>query len=339
MLASLTASALMSIHQPVDRQSIIIQGKDLAAVKLAVQSVGGEITHELGVINAVSAQLTSKQIMAMRSHAQVRQVYANRTADVAGQVFDTHYPTLIGADDLHSQGIKGQGVTVEVLDTGLWSKAPLIDNSEGNFRVLAQYDVILDRMDPSHYEGGDFANDVHDGSGHGSHITSIALSSGETDDGYYNGVAPMADLVAIRAFDADGNGQYADVIRGIDWVVAHKEEYNIRVLNLSFSAPPRSYYWEDPLNQAVMAAWKAGIVVVASAGNTGPDPMTVGAPGNVPYIITVGAMTDNYTPEDGSDNVLASFSTAGSTHSGFVKPEVVAPGGHRFRGPDAAGGP
>ena len=100
------------------------------------------------------------------------------------------------------------------------------------------------------------------------------------------------------------------------------------MLNLSFSAPPRSYYWDDPLNQAVMAAWKAGIVVVASAGNTGPEPMTIGVPGNVPYVITVGAMSDNWTPNNPNDDVLASFSATGPTHDGFVKPEIVAPGGH-----------
>ena len=77
-----------------------------------------------------------------------------------------------------------------------------------------------------------------------------------------------------------------------------------------------------------MAAWQAGIVVVASAGNRGPEPMTIGVPGNVPYVITVGAMTDNYTPFDLSDDVLASFSSAGPTVEAFLKPEVVAPGGH-----------
>ena len=77
-----------------------------------------------------------------------------------------------------------------------------------------------------------------------------------------------------------------------------------------------------------MAAWQAGIVVVASAGNTGPEPMTIGVPGNVPYVITVGAMTDNYTPDDPSDDYLASFSAAGPTVEGFVKPDLVAPGGH-----------
>ena len=86
---------------------------------------------------------------------------------------------------------------------------------------------------------------------------------------------------AGRKNGADGGGTYADVIRGIDWAVTNKDAYNIRVLNCSFSAPPQSSYWLDPLNQAVMRAWQAGIVVVASAGNTGPDPMTVGVPGNV----------------------------------------------------------
>mgnify|MGYP000623909923 CR=1 FL=1 len=127
------------------------------------------------------------------------------------------------------------------------------------------------------------------------------------------------------ALDAD---LYADTIRAIDWVVANKDAYNIRVINLSFSAEPRSYYWDDPMNQAVMAAWQAGIVVVASAGNTGPNAMTIGAPGNVPYVITVGAMTDNYTPDYLYDDFLASFSSAGPTVEGFVKPDLVAPGGH-----------
>jgi len=77
-----------------------------------------------------------------------------------------------------------------------------------------------------------------------------------------------------------------------------------------------------------MKAWQAGIVVVASAGNEGPDPQTISVPGNVPYVITVGAMTDNFTPADPTDDRLASFSSAGPTYEGFVKPEVVAPGGH-----------
>ena len=84
------------------------------------------------------------------------------------------------------------------------------------------------------------------------------------------GVAPDANLVSVRAFDASGRGTYSSVIRGIDWIVRNTGTYGIRVLNLSLGAAPQSRYWDDPLNRAVMRAWQSGIVVVASAGNTGP---------------------------------------------------------------------
>ena len=132
----------------------------------------------------------------------------------------------------------------------------------------------------------------------------------------------------MHAFNGTGAGRYVDVITGLNWIVANREKYNIRVLNLSFGAPPQSYYWNDPLNQAVMAAWRAGIVVVAAAGNEGPAAMTIDVPGNVPYVITVGALTDNYTPYNPNDDRLATFSSTGPTYEGFVKPEMVAPGGH-----------
>ena len=132
----------------------------------------------------------------------------------------------------------------------------------------------------------------------------------------------------IRAFDGTGAGRYTDVIAGLNWILANQKKLEVNVLNLSFGAAPQSDYWDDPLNQAVMAVWKAGIVVVAAAGNEGPAPMTIGVPGNVPYVITAGALTDNNTPYDSTDDSLASFSSAGPTYEGFVKPEVVAPGGH-----------
>ena len=141
-------------------------------------------------------------------------------------------------------------------------------------------------------------------------------------------MAPDASLVVVQAFDENGAGTYLDVIRGIGWIVENKDGYGIRVINCSFSAPAVSCYWDDPLNQAVMAAWQAGIVVVASAGNRGPDPMTIGVPGNVPYVITVGAMSDSSLGDRRQRRLLASFSSSGPTAEGFVKPDLVAPGGH-----------
>jgi serine protease AprX len=240
---------------------------------------------------------------------------------------DVHFVSEAQADAAHAAGLSGKNVTVAVLDTGIWgsgsAKNYLRKDVDGNHRLLRTYNAITD-------EEGDVKT-VEDEHGHGTHIASIIASSRKArgEDGSYkwNGVAPGVNLVIVRAFDDAGQGTYMDVIRGIDWVVRNKDAYGIRVLNLSLSAPPRSHYWDDPLNQAVMEAWRQGIVVVASAGNTGPEPMTVGVPGNVPYVITVGAMTDNRTPDDESDDQITSFSATGPTVEGFVKPEMVAPGG------------
>jgi subtilisin family serine protease len=242
------------------------------------------------------------------------------------------YPSLAGADGLHAQGVTGLLVTVAVLDTGYWSHPAVDTTAVGLGRVVAQYDAIDDTGDSGALSLLGLASlgataDTDD-SGHGAHVTGIMLNTRKTQDGRYFGLAPNANLVSVRAFDADGRGTYSSVIRGIDWIVRNKDVHRIGVLNLSFGATPRSYYWDDPLNRAVMKAWQAGIAVVASAGNGGPVPQSITVPGNVPYVITVGAMTDNFTPADPADDRLASFSAAGPTYEGFVKPEVVAPGGH-----------
>ncbi len=307
----------------------IVQASSVERAAAAVQAAGGEFVRELSIIRAVSARLTPTQKQQLESQAGI-DLHADHGVQVAGEVPETYYPSVVGPAELHEQGIDGYGVAIAVIDTGIWKKSGTQDNRYGDLRLIAQYDVILDRLDPSHYDDAnpDYTDDIHDYSGHGTHVAAVAVSSDQTDAGRWQGIAPGADLVAVKAFDADGSVLYSDVIAAIDWVVDHKDEYGIRVLNLSFSAEPRSYYWDDPLNQAVMAAWRDGIVVVASAGNRGPDPMTVGVPGNVPYVITVGAMTDQYSPWDGSDDTLASFSSAGPTVEGHIKPDVVAPGGH-----------
>jgi serine protease AprX len=229
-------------------------------------------------------------------------------------LYQTNYPMRVGANTLQQSGITGAGVTIAMLDSGLW-QAP---SQNYGLRILATIDVTNGGSGPV----------TGDPYGHGTHITSIAAGGAINISGEYLSIAPQANLVIVRAFNGEGAGRYVDVISGLDWILANQHKYNIRVVNLSFGAPPESYYWDDPLNQAVMAAWQAGIVVVAAAGNSGPSPMTIDVPGNVPYVITVGALTDNYTPYNLSDDRLASFSSAGPTYEGFVKPEMIAPGGH-----------
>ena len=318
--------------------SVIVQGDDTGELVALVESVGGEVTHELEIIDAVAANLTTDQYQSVAASKAVRRIETNRVVSVAGNGFvggengrsgytrATTAPAHVespgavehpGTGTADALDLTGRGVTVAVLDTGLRSWNEFRKDSAGGERLLAQYDAITGQEISSKSDSDD--------SGHGTHVAAIAVSG---DTSTHPGIAPDAGLVAVRAFGANGEGSYADVVRGLDWIVANQERFRIRVVNLSFSAPARSHYWEDPVNQAVMRVWQAGIVVVASAGNTGPDPMTIGVPGNVPYVITVGAMTDSYTPGDPSDDRLTTFSAAGPTAERFVKPDVIAPGGH-----------
>ena len=344
-----------------EQQSFIVQGATLDLARAAVSAVRGNIEHELNVIKAVSARLTPTQRSTLENQPELR-VYTNEVAQVQrwkrdwhkpnkhswrykgkadrsqrGKKFnrhygytnadelevqefeltealDTHYPRQTRALDVHLLGNTGVGVTVAILDSGI-ARTPWI----GGNRLKAEYDATLGALDKTR------ANDEN---GHGSHVTSIIASQGMTALREYNSIAPDASFVSVKAFDLNGMGSYADVINGINWIVENQARYNIRVLNMSFGTPPNTAYWDDPLAQAVMVAWQKGIVVVASAGNSGPEPMTIGVPGNVPYVITVGAITDSYTPHDPFDDTLVSFSAAGPTFEGHVKPDVVAYGGH-----------
>ena len=239
-------------------------------------------------------------------------------------ITDTYYPTVSGAALLQYHGVTGAGVTVAVLDSGLW-EAPkaLTHNTRGEPRILARYDAL---------QGREVGLAV-DESGHGTHMTSvIADSRPVTREGAlkpsFRGAAPDVDLVVVKAFDSTGEAGFLDLVRGIQWVTANRDRLGIRVLNLSFASRPRWPYWDDPVNQALMRAWQAGIIVIAAAGNEGPEPMTVGSPGNLPYIITVGAITDSWTEDDRSDDYLPDFSSRGPTPTGHIKPDIVAYGGH-----------
>jgi len=229
---------------------------------------------------------------------------------------DTAYPRVVGAQEVWAQGISGDGVGVAVVDTGIALLEGLVFNADGDIRVAGWADFVDSSPLPV------------DPNGHGTHVAGIIANSATTELGHYAGVAPNLNLIGVRVLDETGTGTYGSTIAGIGWVIANKDVHNIRVMNLSLVAPVQSHYWDDPLNKAVMAAWASGITVVVAAGNGGPAPMSIQVPGNVPYVITVGAFTDNYTPCDFSDDYLAPFSSAGPTWDGFIKPDVIAPGAH-----------
>jgi len=236
---------------------------------------------------------------------------------------DSYFPSVIGADALHLHGVTGKGITVAILDSGLWETDVLAKNTSGKPRVLARYDAIED-------SSGDQAFDE---TGHGTHMASVIAHSGPVTKngratGTFKGVAPDANLVVVKAFNVEGQGDLLDIVRALQFVVDQREALDIRVLNLSFSARPRWHYWLDPINQAIMKVWASGITVVAAAGNEGPEAMTLGSPGNLPYLITVGAVTDSWTIDTRDDDYIPDFSSRGPTPNAHIKPDIVAPGGH-----------
>jgi len=328
-LIGLASVAAWLIHVSIDKnadsqkKSYIISASSYQSLQKELATLNVKPTHRLAIINAVAVSLNDEQLVELQARLIV-QVTINHKVKLSGNAWGKRrwQPKAVVADYIdassaHSVRNFGDGVTIGFLDTGLDQLSGLSKDLYGRDKAWGTYDAINNKV--SNYD--------NEASGHGTHVASIAANSDYDVHGKIYGVAPNAALVGIKAFDGTGKGTYADVIRGIDWALQVKDQINLKVLNMSFSGPVRSYYWEDPLNQAVMKAWQAGIVVVASAGNTGPDPMTIGVPGNVPYIITVGAMTDNYTTNN-SDDKITTFSAAGPTVEGFVKPDVIAPGGH-----------
>ena len=111
----------------------------------------------------------------------------------------------------------------------------------------------------------------YDDNGHGSHVAGIIAGNGFDSNGQKAGVAPDASLVSLKVLDANGLGTISNIIAALDWVVANKDTYNIRVVNLSVGASIHESYWTDPLTLAAKRAVDAGVVVVTAAGNMGKN--------------------------------------------------------------------
>ena len=160
-------------------------------------------------------------------------------------------------------GWTGTGVGVAVIDSGIASRHDLTTSNGVTSRVVYRQSFVSSQTAADDY-------------GHGTHVAGIIGSNGldSTGTGFtktFKGVAPNVNLIDLKVLDANGNGDESDVIDAIQTAISLKNTYNIRVINLSLGRPVFESYTLDPLCQAVEAAWKAGIVVVAAAGNYGRD--------------------------------------------------------------------
>lgn len=213
----------------------------------------------------------------------------------------------------------GKGVGVVVMDEGFDTTHPDLSSS-----IKATVATAAgDRFDS-------------DPVGHGTVVAGVIGADGTSSNGEITGVAPDADLIAIKVqlSETDGGKAAASVAAGIDWAVKNKDEFNIKVINCSFVLPLALDVDEatqtvrarfDPLGYALNEAKKAGILVVAGAGNFG-DEMDIATPAGNSSVIAVGALDTMGTPEDKSDDQVWSQSSRGKSLEGEAKPDLLAPG-------------
>ena len=218
-------------------------------------------------------------------------------------------------------GYTGNGVDVAVIDTGVAPVAGL--DSSG--KVINGPDLSLESQDPS--------LQYLDTNGHGTFMAGL-IAGNDGQPGGYRGVAPDARIVSLKVGVADGGVDVSQVIAAIDWVVQHRNDngMNIRVINLSYGTNSTQPYVIDPLAYAVEQAWKAGIVVVAAAGNSGyqrgASAEGLADPADDPQIVAVGA-ADTMGTAIPSDDQVAPFSAGSASCSrGCRGPNLVAPGSH-----------
>jgi serine protease AprX len=293
------------------------------------------VIGELHIINGLALRISAGDAVSLAKDERVRAISLNHGVrknaqtglsgvlnSALGGLLKTSYNSSIQAPDAWDAGATGENIGVAVVDTGIASDHPdfMSAPKKGTSRVLTSVAT------------NPYAENHGDSYGHGTHVAGIIAGNGANRSskdslyGDYAGVAPDADLVNVKIADEEGNATVLDAIYGLQFVIDKKDEYNIRVANLSFESAAKDSYKIDPLDAAAEAAWFNGIVVVAAAGNRGTASDAVKhAPGNDPYVITVGAVDDKGTNTI-TDDALAGWSSRGKTQDGFSKPDVVAPG-------------
>ena len=300
---------------------VIVQaaGSTEAAQKL-VQSLGGKVGTDLPIIHGFTATIPARILPSLAAAASVRWISEDaavvHSSACTQCLSTTNLLSLdtqdVGAPRVWNEGpgyLQGTGIGVAVVDSGVNPTQDLYTPS-GYSRLVAN---VAFNSGPN--------TSVTDMYGHGDHVAGIIAGNGGRSNGAYVGVAPSANIINVKVSDDQGASTASKVVQGLQWVLANKSTYNIRVVNLSLNSTLPDSYNVDPIDAAAEMLWFNGIVVVASAGNSGG----VYAPANDPFVITVGAVDDR-----GSTNVashsLAKYSVYGNTTDGFSKPDVVAPG-------------
>jgi len=347
----------------------------LAALVKDVLALGGTVHYQYPSLSAIAVVLPAPRLLDLARSTNVVAIAPDRVVARTASLLQR----TTGAADLpvrFASKFDGSGVGIAVLDSGIaWShrnfSAPGLPGLPGPSRVRQVVDFAAQGKsfaDDGWRLGGDESAaaamlldgmrfttaqlnlqlpkvDRADAYGHGSHVASMAAGQGSYQNPDASGVATNAAIYDIRVLDDNGLGTTADVLAGIEWVIQHARQLNIRVMNLSLAADSTGSFVTDPLARAARSASHAGIVVVVAAGNAGltDDGQqvygTVGSPGHDPSVITVGAVNLHDSATRSGDTVTH-FSSRGPTRGrttidgaawtdNLVKPDLVAPGNAR----------
>jgi serine protease AprX len=307
---------ILQEHESIDAITSVVNGDELAGLadNDAVLSISADAIvrpHSLlgglvgGLLNTVTTVVNV-----------VGDVLLPNGADTSGpEVPPAVLRQTLGVDNTTWAG---RGIGVAVIDSGLEMSA------EFQNRVTKFVD----------FTKGGIVTTPYDDYGHGTHVAGTIGGSGALSyNNAYRGLAPSVKFTVLKVLDKNGAGYTSDVISAIDYAVANRAALGIDIINLSLGHPIFEPAGTDPLVQAVERASKAGIVVVAAAGNYGKNPTTgqtgyagITSPGNAPSAITVGAVKTQDTVSRGDDRI-ADYSSAGPTwYDAYVKPDIVAPG-------------
>ena len=289
---------------------------------------GATLTQEFQSLNARAYRVSPSALAELEADPNVLYVSPDRAVHSTAvsspaPLLDFHTDTA-NAPAAWAQGLDGSGIGVAVIDSGV---DDIPDLHGASFEVAYSQDFVPGL--------GRNAADLY---GHGSHVAGIIAGNGNKSTGWnysytFKGIAPGVRLINLRVLDQNGQGTDSQVIAAIDTAIRLKNIFNIRVINLSVGRGVFESYKLDPLCRAVEQAWASGIVVVVAAGNEGRNNAlgtdgygTITAPGNDPYVITVGAMNTMGTP-DRTDDIPTSYTSRGPTlWDHVVKPDLVAPG-------------
>jgi serine protease AprX len=311
------APGLLSSAQtsPADTFSVIVQGKGGNQAAHAVADVLGlslKTARTFSSIDGVAVDLTGTQILAVAADKHVSAITADARVRLSALAPPTteKWPFVTGVQKYWANGTSpaAPAATIAIVDSG-------IDATRPEFAGRIAASVNLSSLP---------GNSPGDGRGHGTFVAGIAAANMQGK----NGAAPGAKIVSLDVMDDQGMARTSDVIAAADWILANKAKYGIRVANFSLHSSVANSFRFDPLDKAVERLWFNNVVVVVASGNygnaNGPSGVPF-APGNDPFVITVGA-SDTGKSVSTNDDVAAPWSAYGYTLDGFAKPDLAAPG-------------